>query len=128
MRADQIVAMGLSQVAEGRQIFAHMSVADNIQLGAYYLAKLLRTFGGSAALAVGAYNAGPVAMSRWLESGETLPLDLFVARIPYSETRTYVRRVLGNLARYQYLTSPDGAIPTLSLELPKGARAGEDAF
>ena len=104
------------------------SPPHNIQLGAYYLAKLLRTFGGSAALAVGAYNAGPVAMSRWLESGETLPLDLFVARIPYSETRTYVRRVLGNLARYQYLTSPDGAIPTLSLELPKGARAGEDAF
>ncbi len=35
MRADRIVALGLSQVAEGRQIFGHMSVADNIQLGAY---------------------------------------------------------------------------------------------
>ncbi len=33
--ADRIVGLGLSQVAEGRQIFAHMSVADNIQLGAY---------------------------------------------------------------------------------------------
>jgi branched-chain amino acid transport system ATP-binding protein len=33
--ADRIVAMGLSQVAEGRQIFAHMSVRDNIHLGAY---------------------------------------------------------------------------------------------
>ena len=35
MPAHRIVAMGLSQVAEGRQIFAHMSVEDNIQLGAY---------------------------------------------------------------------------------------------
>jgi branched-chain amino acid transport system ATP-binding protein len=33
--ADRIVGLGLSQVAEGRQIFAHMTVEDNIQLGAY---------------------------------------------------------------------------------------------
>ena len=33
--ADHIVGLGLSQVAEGRQIFGHLSVADNIHLGAY---------------------------------------------------------------------------------------------
>jgi branched-chain amino acid transport system ATP-binding protein len=33
--ADSIVGLGLSQVAEGRQIFAHMTVEDNIHLGAY---------------------------------------------------------------------------------------------
>jgi branched-chain amino acid transport system ATP-binding protein len=33
--ADRIVGLGLSQVAEGRQIFAHMNVEDNILLGAY---------------------------------------------------------------------------------------------
>jgi branched-chain amino acid transport system ATP-binding protein len=35
MPADRIVGLGLSQVAEGRQIFAHMTVKDNIDLGAY---------------------------------------------------------------------------------------------
>jgi branched-chain amino acid transport system ATP-binding protein len=35
LSADRIVSLGLSQVAEGRQIFAHMRVADNIALGAY---------------------------------------------------------------------------------------------
>lgn len=35
LAADRIVGLGLSQVAEGRQIFAHMSVKDNIDLGAY---------------------------------------------------------------------------------------------
>jgi branched-chain amino acid transport system ATP-binding protein len=35
LTADRIVGLGLSQVAEGRQIFAHMSVADNIELGAF---------------------------------------------------------------------------------------------
>jgi branched-chain amino acid transport system ATP-binding protein len=35
LSADRIVSLGLSQVAEGRQIFAHMRVTDNIELGAY---------------------------------------------------------------------------------------------
>ena len=35
MPADRIVGLGLSQVAEGRQIFSHMTVKDNIDLGAY---------------------------------------------------------------------------------------------
>ncbi len=33
--ADKIVSLGISQVPEGRQIFSHMTVDDNIQLGAY---------------------------------------------------------------------------------------------
>lgn len=39
LSADRIVGLGLSLVAEGRQIFAHMSVEDNIRLGAYLLYK-----------------------------------------------------------------------------------------
>jgi branched-chain amino acid transport system ATP-binding protein len=35
LSADRIVGLGLSLVAEGRQIFAHMSVEDNIRLGGY---------------------------------------------------------------------------------------------
>jgi branched-chain amino acid transport system ATP-binding protein len=35
MPADRIVGLGLSQVAEGRQIFAHMTIKDNIDLGAF---------------------------------------------------------------------------------------------
>lgn len=33
--ANKIVAQGISQVPEGRQIFAHLTVQDNIHLGAY---------------------------------------------------------------------------------------------
>ena len=35
MPANRIVGLGLSQVAEGRKIFSHMTVKDNIDLGAY---------------------------------------------------------------------------------------------
>jgi branched-chain amino acid transport system ATP-binding protein len=33
--ADKIVSMGISQVPEGRQLFAHLTVLDNLHLGAY---------------------------------------------------------------------------------------------
>jgi branched-chain amino acid transport system ATP-binding protein len=35
MRANRIVGLGISLVPEGRQVFAHLSVLDNIRLGAY---------------------------------------------------------------------------------------------
>ncbi len=100
----------------------------NIRLGAHYLSKVLGTFGGNVALAAAAYNAGPRAVSRWLESGEQLPIDLWVARIPYEETRNYVMRVVGNQARYAYLSGGESAVPKLGLELPQGLRAAKDAY
>jgi len=90
----------------------------NVELGSYYLSRLLRAFDGYAPLAVASYNAGPGAVKRWLATAKGLPLDLFVARIPYSETREYVRRVMGNWARYAYLEAGEEGIAPLSLELP----------
>jgi soluble lytic murein transglycosylase len=104
------------------------SPSYNVELGAYYLRKVLGTFGGHVALAAAAYNAGPRAVSRWLEVAENLPLDLWVARIPYAETRGYVSRVIGNLARYSYLHGGEDAVPRLALALPKGMRAGSQDY
>lgn len=39
MPANRIVGLGISQVPEGRQIFAHLNVLDNINLGAYHYFK-----------------------------------------------------------------------------------------
>jgi soluble lytic murein transglycosylase len=96
--------------------------AQNLRMGAHYLERILGRFGGQIALAAAAYNAGPHAVSRWLGSGERLPLDVWVARIPYTETRKYVTRVVGNFARYAYLKD-GGSVPSLDLELPEGLRA-----
>lgn len=35
MEAQDIVRLGMSQVPEGRRVFAHMSVRENLDLGAY---------------------------------------------------------------------------------------------
>jgi soluble lytic murein transglycosylase len=91
--------------------------ANNVRLGAYYLSKLLNAFQGNLPLAVASYNAGPRAVAYWLEHARGLDLELFVARIPYEETRNYVERVVGNYARYQYLQTGDEL--RLALELPR---------
>ncbi len=101
--------------------------AINVQYGAYYVRYLMDIFENRAELVAASYNAGPQAVSRWLRAGQDLPLDIFVARIPYSETRNYVYRVMGNYARYAY--REEGAEPlTINLELPKGIAVPADAY
>ena len=103
------------------------SPSTNIRFGTYYLRRLLDMFDNRYELAAAAYNAGPQALTRWLRAGETLPLDIFVARIPYTETRNYVYQVMGNYARYAYL-SPDIELTLPDLNLPRGLKAPADAY
>lgn len=55
----------------------------NIKLGAFYISKLLRTFDGSIPLAVASYNAGPGAVSRWVETAKELEADLFLCWLEF---------------------------------------------
>jgi soluble lytic murein transglycosylase len=74
----------------------------NIFLGAWYLTSLLDTFEGRASAAIGSYNAGPHAVSRWIERGPQDD-DVWVEEIPYDQTRRYVKRVLRSLHAYRVL-------------------------
>jgi soluble lytic murein transglycosylase len=75
----------------------------NIRFGTYYLNSLVSRFGGSQPLAIAAYNAGPDAVTRWLESEGRHADDVFVESVPYGETRRYLRRVLRSQRVYQLL-------------------------
>lgn len=116
------------ELAESYEATLLRAPAVNVRYGAYYLSKLLDMFGGQVYLAAAAYNAGPHAASRWLHAGETLPLDVFVARIPYRETRGYVYQVMSNWARYSYLAGGPEAVPRVDLKIPTGLRASVDAY
>ncbi|HTJ82479.1 MAG TPA: transglycosylase SLT domain-containing protein [Polyangiaceae bacterium] len=100
----------------------------NIQLGSFYIKKLLGTFQGSVPLAVASYNAGPAAVGRWVDGAKDREIDVFVARIPYEETRNYVVRVLGNLARYEWLAGGDAAVLSIDLDLPTSVAVGDDDY
>jgi soluble lytic murein transglycosylase len=89
----------------------------NIALGARYLRELLDKLDDVVPLAVAAYNAGPEAIQRWLSKSKGETLDVFVEAIPFIETRGYVVRVMGNLARYGYLEKGEAGVPSIKLEI-----------
>jgi soluble lytic murein transglycosylase len=80
--------------------------AFNAQLGAAHLGYLLQQNKGSYLLTFAAYNAGPRRVKEWIEaygdprSPDVDPID-WIERIPFSETRNYVQRVIENLVVYR---------------------------
>ena len=77
----------------------------NISLGDGYFARLMKIY-GSYPLAVAAYNAGGGNVNKWLRangdprSGGVDWID-WLEKIPISETRNYVQRVLENAVVYE---------------------------
>lgn len=94
----------------------------NVRLGRAYLRQMLDRFGSSYLLSIGAYNAGPNAVQRWIRTfGDPRergvdPID-WIEMIPYEETRTYVQRVLGNLQVYRTRLRPGQVAATLDYDL-----------
>src|SRR5438445_5954072 len=82
----------------------------NMLLGRAYLETLIDDFGGSYALAIAGYNAGPGRVRQWLRDygdprGGDIDMVDWIENIPISETRNYVQRVLENLQVYRGKTS-----------------------
>jgi soluble lytic murein transglycosylase len=100
----------------------------NLELGAFYLNKLLSNFDRRVVLALAGYNAGPHAAFRWLAGGVPLALDVWAARIPFTETRHYVQRVMANWARYRYLDGGPDQVPGLALHPPQGLELPADIY
>jgi soluble lytic murein transglycosylase len=109
-------ALGLTQLmpATARQVAASLKLAavgeqallqpdQNVRIGAAYLGQLLKHFGGNAAYAVAAYNAGPGAVERWQKALPQADIDEWVEHITFDETREYVKNVLGSYNAYKML-------------------------
>lgn len=77
--------------------------ALNIRLGTYHVGELLDTYQGNEIHAIAAYNAGPKVVQRWIDEFGDRDPDEFVERIPYKETRRYVKRVITSYRVYCYL-------------------------
>ena len=89
----------------GRKHFEADDLFDpgmNIELGSFYLSELARRFPERLSASIASYNAGPHVVANWVES-DPRPDDEWVESIPYSQTRSYVKRVMRSLQAYRLL-------------------------
>ncbi len=108
-------ATGLMQLmpATGAEVARRLRIAEyrseqlvvpevNLALGSRYLRELLERRGGSVVPALISYNAGPHRYTSWRRFPEfSASTDLMIDRIPFSETRRYVKAILS----YRYIYS-----------------------
>ena len=89
-----------------RQLFNPL---QSIRMGSYFLGNQVRDFMEGPTRSVGfelglaAYNAGPHVARQWMDRFPFEDPDTFVERIPYRETRLYVKKVLKNYTIYKSL-------------------------
>lgn len=94
----------------------------NLQLGSYYINKLINQFDGSYVLAIASYNAGPGNVRKWMKkygdprnaSSHEEVID-WIEHVPFQETRNYIQRVLENTQVYRNIL--DGQVLTLEKDL-----------
>ena len=122
-RADAISpagAMGLAQLmpetarraarAANRPVPRANDLLDpviNLDLAARHLRMLIDRFDDQLAVALAAYNAGPLAVERWLPE-QPLEGDIWLENVPYNETRDYVQRVLWHSVVFGWLRNGKG--------------------
>ncbi|MHB1169681.1 MAG: lytic transglycosylase domain-containing protein [Longimicrobiales bacterium] len=109
-------AMGLMQVmpATGERLARRLGISSfqssmlrdpliNIRLGMQFLADMIAEYDGRVDAVLAAYNAGPSRVDRWMEFPEWENPELFSERIPFAETREYVKIVQQNARLYNAL-------------------------
>lgn len=110
-------AIGLMQIIPetGQNLFTILKRADfdkkklfdpetNIELGVLYLSRLMKENKGNPYYVLAAYNAGPQALNKWsARRPATDDIDEFIERIPYGETRMYVKRVMNTYLTYKII-------------------------
>jgi soluble lytic murein transglycosylase len=94
-------AHGLTGMSEGNLTTPEV----NLHLGAAFLVDMSRRYHQDLPLVLAAYNAGPTRATRWSRYPEATDPLRFTERIPFPETKTYVKNVRRNLGLYQALYS-----------------------
>ena len=81
----------------------YTSPAGNIEIASYYLHDLFRHYQKRPAYVAGSYNAGEAVIDYWLKNRDLGSPLLNVEFFSFSETQNYVKKVLTNLAIYEFL-------------------------
>jgi soluble lytic murein transglycosylase len=79
----------------------------NLHLGAAFFVEMSARYDNDLPVVLSAYNAGPTRATRWRRYPEASDPLRFTERIPFVETRGYVKNVRRNLGLYEVLYGRD---------------------
>lgn len=97
----------------------------SIQMGTYHLAELVERYDRPVHI-LAAYNAGVSRVTRWVNKKGVSDPEVFAERIPYVETRDYVRIIQRNQDVYRALYAWQAPAASLgSAPAPAGAGGSE---
>jgi soluble lytic murein transglycosylase len=121
--AGRYIAKKFNATFDQKRLLTDMTY--NVQFGAAELGDLLKDYRGSYIMTFAGYNAGRGRVRDWVakygdpRDPKVDPID-WVERIPFSETRNYVQRVMENMQVYRIRF---GGSPRLAIEadLKRGA-------
>lgn len=75
----------------------------NIELGCWYISKLIEQYDDNLSLALAAYNGGSGNVSKWLSDENISPDGKSLKSIPFKETREFIERVTKSDGIYRML-------------------------
>ena len=73
----------------------------SLRMGAIYLRRMLDRSDQNIVSALASYNAGPGNFDKWERRWRGIPTEEFIEVIPFSETNSYVKRILAHYATYK---------------------------
>ncbi|WP_017444568.1 lytic transglycosylase domain-containing protein [Gayadomonas joobiniege] len=75
----------------------------NIKMGTGYIKSLIKRMNNSVPRAIASYNAGWGRVQDWRPEQGSMPMEVWIENIPYTETRNYVKAVLAYQQVYEML-------------------------
>ncbi len=77
--------------------------STNVMFGVKYYAEMLKKHPNNPEFVLSCYNAGPNRTAIWVSENAQLEIEEFIEKIPYTETRNYVKVIMKNYWNYRGL-------------------------
>ena len=84
--------------------------ADNIEFGCYYIRYLIDYYNGNVDVALAAYNGGMGNVDKWLSNKNYSDDGKTLKKIPFKETREYVKKVNNEKEVYEKMMSKEARL------------------
>ncbi len=84
--------------------------ADNIEFGCYYIRYLIDYYNGNVDVALAAYNGGMGNVDKWLSNKSYSDDGKTLKKIPFKETREYVKKVNSEKEVYEKMMSKEARL------------------